>query len=219
MSQAQPINSEVLNRPLVVCGPSGTGKSTLLTKLFADHPGQFGFSVSHTTRNPRSGEENGKQYHFVTRDEFMERVGNGEFLEWAEFGGNCYGTTFAALTALYPRRCILDIELQGVLQLRSKASLQTPPLDPVYLFLAPPSIETLKARLSGRGTETDASIRKRLDAAKAEIEYALQGKHDVYIVNEDLKIAGDKLEKVAMGYQGWKDCGDKLPEFDVKELE
>ncbi|WWD09108.1 guanylate kinase [Kwoniella europaea PYCC6329] len=218
MSQT-PINPEVLNRPLVCCGPSGTGKSTLLNKLFSDHPGQFGFSVSHTTRNPRAGEENGREYHFVSREEFMRRVENGEFLEWAEFGGNCYGTTFAALTALHPKRCMLDIELQGVLQLRAKASQQTPPLNPVYLFLAPPTIAELKKRLSGRGTETDSSIRKRLDAAKKEIEYAQQGKHDIYIVNTDLKVAGDKLEKVAMGFEGWEGCGDKLPDFDVKELE
>lgn len=73
-----------------MCGPSGTGKSTLLGKLFKDHPGQFGFSISHTTRNPRAGEENGREYHFVTKDEFMKRVDNGEFLEWAQFGGNWY---------------------------------------------------------------------------------------------------------------------------------
>ena len=73
-----------------MCGPSGTGKSTLLGKLFKDHPGQFGFSISHTTRNPRAGEENGREYHFVTKDEFMKKVDNGEFLEWAQFGGNWY---------------------------------------------------------------------------------------------------------------------------------
>jgi len=73
-----------------MCGPSGTGKSTLLGKLFKDHPGQFGFSISHTTRNPRAGEENGREYHFVTKDEFMKRVDAGEFLEWAQFGGNWY---------------------------------------------------------------------------------------------------------------------------------
>jgi guanylate kinase len=73
-----------------MCGPSGTGKSTLLGKLFKDHPGQFGFSISHTTRNPRAGEENGREYHFVTKDEFMKRVEAGEFLEWAQFGGNWY---------------------------------------------------------------------------------------------------------------------------------
>ena len=74
----------------MICGPSGTGKSTLLTPIFKKHEDKFGFSVSHTTRKPRPGEEDGKAYHFVTREEFMRRVDNGEFLEWAEFGGNWY---------------------------------------------------------------------------------------------------------------------------------
>jgi guanylate kinase len=218
-----------------MCGPSGTGKSTLLGKLFKDHPGQFGFSISHTTRNPRAGEENGREYHFVTKDEFMKRVEAGEFLEWAQFGGNwyvcccghriklmiSYGTTFRALSELYPRRCILDIELQGVLQLKAKAPLQTPPLEPVFLFLSPPSVQELKSRLSGRGTETEESIRKRLDAAKKELEYAVDpsGGHDIVIVNDDLAVAGEKLEKVAMGYEGWEKCGDELPAFEIKHLD
>lgn len=74
----------------MICGPSGTGKSTLLKTLFESQPDTFGFSVSHTTRKPRPGEENGREYHFVTKEEFMEGVGKGEFLEWAEFGGNWY---------------------------------------------------------------------------------------------------------------------------------
>ncbi|ODN96544.1 guanylate kinase [Cryptococcus wingfieldii CBS 7118] len=216
---SQPINPAVINRPLVMCGPSGTGKSTLLKTLFVKHPGQFGFSISHTTRQPRAGEEDGRDYYFVTKEDFLARVGNGEFLEWAEFGGNCYGTTFAALTALHPRRCILDIELQGVLQLKAKAPLQEPPLSPVFLFVSPPSIPQLKERLSGRGTETEQSIRKRLDAAKAEVTYAQEGKHDVVIVNDDLKEAGRKLELVAMGYENWETCGDKLPALEVADLD
>ncbi|WVN88884.1 guanylate kinase [Cryptococcus depauperatus CBS 7841] len=216
---SKPILPAVISRPLVICGPSGTGKSTLLKALFEKHSGTFGFSVSHTTREPRTGEVNGREYHFVDRNEFMDRVDKGEFLEWAKFGGNCYGTTFAALTALHPRRCILDIELQGVLQLKAKAPLQTPPLEPVYLFLSPPSISQLKARLSGRGTETEASIQKRLDAAKSELKYAQEGKYDVYIVNDDIQVAGEKLEKVAMGWEDWETCGDKLPEMDNTELD
>ncbi|WVQ83918.1 guanylate kinase [Cryptococcus sp. DSM 104549] len=216
---SQPINPDVINRPLVICGPSGTGKSTLLKTLFANHPNTFGFSVSHTTRQPRAGEQDGKDYHFVAKEEFMARVENGEFLEWAQFGGNCYGTTFAALTALHPRRCILDIELQGVLQFMAKAPLQNPPLSPVFLFLSPPSIKDLRSRLTGRGTETDASIRKRLDAAKAELKYAKEGKYHVYVVNDDLEVAGGKLEKVAMGYEGWEGCGDVLPALELAELD
>ncbi|ORX35349.1 putative guanylate kinase [Kockovaella imperatae] len=219
MSSEHPINPDVVKRPLVICGPSGTGKSTVLTPILKAHPGTFGFSISHTTRSPRAGEENGREYHFVTKDEFMKRVENGEFLEWAQFGGNCYGTTFAALSSLAPKRCILDIELQGILQLREKAHLQTPPLDPVYLFIAPPSLTILKQRLKGRGTETEESMRKRLDAARAEIEFAMTGKHDIVIVNDNVEEARAKLEKVAMGYEGWQSCGDALPEFNIKDLD
>ena len=130
-----------------------------------------------------------------------------------------YGTTFAALTSLAPKRCILDIELQGILQLREKAHLQSPPLHPVYLFIAPPSLTILKERLKGRGTETEESMRKRLDAARAEVEFAMQGKHDIVVVNEDVEVARSKLENVAMGWQGWKSCGDALPQFDIKDLD
>ncbi|KAK1927797.1 P-loop containing nucleoside triphosphate hydrolase protein [Papiliotrema laurentii] len=218
-STTHTINPDVINRPLVICGPSGTGKSTLLTPLLAKYPDSFGFSVSHTTRAPRAGEVDGQHYHFVTKDEFMRRVENGEFLEWAQFGGNCYGTTFAALTALAPKRCILDIELQGVLQLRAKAPEQNPPISPVFLFLSPPDVATLKQRLAGRGTETPESIRKRLDAARAEIEYACNTGHDIVIVNDDVEVAKQQLEKIALGLEGWETCGDKLPALDVKDLD
>ncbi|KAL1411885.1 guanylate kinase [Vanrija albida] len=212
------VSPTVVDRPLVVCGPSGTGKSTLLKALFAKYPGEFGFSVSHTTRSPRAGEENGREYHFVSRDEFLQRVENGEFLEWAEFGGNCYGTTFAALRGLAPRRCILDIDLQGVKQLHVAGPKQAPPLEPVFLFLSPPSVGHLKDRLAGRGTETEESTRKRLAAAKAEIEHALTGAHDLVIVNDDVARAGALLEQVALGQDGWDKVGDDLPQLNVHEL-
>lgn len=133
--------------------------------------------------------------------------------------GLSYGTTFAALSALAPRRCILDIDLQGVLQLRRKASAQSPPLEPVYLFLSPPSVHELKSRLRGRGTETPESLQKRLGAAKKELQYAQQEGHDVVIVNRDLKEAGDKLERVAMGWEGWEGAGNALPKFELGELD
>ena len=123
------------------------------------------------------------------------------------------------MTALAPRRCILDIELQGVLQLRAKAHLQTPPLEPVFLFLSPPDVPTLRKRLAGRGTETEESIRKRLDAARAEIKYALETGHDIVIVNDDVEVSKAQLEKVALGLEGWETCGDKLPALDVSQLD
>lgn len=89
----------------------------------------------------------------------------------------------------------------------------------MYLFLSPPTLSALKSRLKGRGTETDESIRKRLDAARAEIEYAVKGGHDLVVVNESVEVAYGKLETVAMGWEGWEGVGDKLPEFDLKELD
>lgn len=102
------------HRPVVVSGPSGAGKSTLLKKLFAAHPGRFGFSVSHTTRNPRAGEENGREYHFVTRDDFKSLVADNGFIEHAEFGGNFYGTSIQAVKDIATKGqiCILDIEME-----------------------------------------------------------------------------------------------------------
>lgn len=127
-----------------------------------------------------------------------------------------YGTTFAALRALAPKRCVLDIDLQGVQQLQVKAPSQN--LEPVFLFLSPPSIPELKERLVGRGTETDDSMRKRLDAAVAEIEHAITGAHDIVIVNDDLERAGKALEAIALGAEGWEKAGDELPPLDVALL-
>ncbi|KAJ2442112.1 guanylate kinase, partial [Coemansia sp. RSA 2424] len=103
-------------KPLVVFGPSGTGKSTLLKRLFAEYPAEFGFSVSNTTRQPRAGETNGTDYHFLTRDQFIAAIERNEFIEHAEFSGNMYGTTVQAVkdVADSDRMCILDIDVQGV---------------------------------------------------------------------------------------------------------
>jgi guanylate kinase len=129
-----------------------------------------------------------------------------------------YGTTFAALRGMAPKRCILDIDLQGVKQLHLQGPKQSPPLAPVFLFLAPPSVAQLRTRLAGRGTETDESIAKRLAAAKAEIEHAFTGAHDLVIVNDDLERAGRLLEAIALGAPGWEKEGDALPELHVHEL-
>lgn len=117
-----------------------------------------------------------------------------------------------------PKRCILDIDLQGVKQLHLQGPKQEPPLKPVFLFLAPPSVPQLKDRLVGRGTETDATICKRLEAAKAEIEHAITGAHDLVIVNDDLDRAGKLLEAVALGSDGWEKIDDTLPHLDVDQL-
>ncbi|KAK7203084.1 P-loop containing nucleoside triphosphate hydrolase protein [Myxozyma melibiosi] len=169
-------------RPIVISGPSGTGKSTLLKRLFADYPDTFGFSVSHTTRKPRPGEVNGVAYHFVERPDFEKLIKENAFLEHAEFSGNYYGTSIKSVqdVAEKGKTCILDIDMQGVI------SVKKTDLNARFLFLAPPSLETLRARLEGRGTESPESVQKRMDQATKEMEFAKTGAHDKIIVNDNL---------------------------------
>ncbi|KAH8093755.1 guanylate kinase [Cristinia sonorae] len=194
-------------RPLVISGPSGVGKSSLLSRLFADYPDKFGFSVSHTTRSPRAGEINGKHYYFVSHDQFRNLIAENAFIEHAEFSGNCYGTSFMTVREVSGagRRCVLDIEAQGVRQIKATN------LNPVYLFISPPSMAALRDRLSGRGTETEASAAKRLATAQKEIAYAKEGAHDIVIVNDDLDRAYELLKSVALGEQI---TSDVLPPLD-----
>jgi len=199
-------------RPLVVFGPSGTGKSTLLKRLFGAYPDKFGFSISHTTRNPRAGEKDGREYHFVSRDQFLSLVDDGAFIENAQFSGNFYGTSVQAVreVANLGRRCILDIDAQGVRTIKA----EHPELHPVFLFIAPPSLDALKSRLVGRGTETEDAVRARLKAALEEIAY-VQGDPnvvDVIVVNDEVDRAYSTLEKVALGEDV---LGDKLPNFEA----
>ena len=115
-SGPNPIDTAALvsHRPIVISGPSGAGKSTILKRLFAEFPDRFGFSVSHTTRAPRAGEENGREYHFTTKEKFLELVEQGGFIEHAQFGGNHYGTSIRAVEEIAERGrvCILDIEME-----------------------------------------------------------------------------------------------------------
>ncbi|PYH81744.1 guanylate kinase [Aspergillus uvarum CBS 121591] len=177
-------------RPVVVSGPSGTGKSTLLKRLFADYPNTFGFSISHTTRSPRAGEQDGREYYFATKEDFLDLVSKNGFIEHAQFGGNHYGTSVQAVKniAEQGRICILDIEMEGVKQVKRTD------LNARFLFLAPPSVEELERRLRGRNTETEESLKKRLAQAKNELEYAKEpGAHDKIVVNDDLEKAYAEL--------------------------
>ncbi|KAI5292466.1 hypothetical protein KEM52_006336 [Ascosphaera acerosa] len=177
-------------RPVVLSGPSGTGKSTLLKKLFAEFPQTFGFSVSHTTRSPRPGEQDGREYYFTTREAFLDLVKADGFIEHAQFGGNYYGTSKQAVktVAEQQRICILDIEMEGVKQVKKSD------LNARFLFVAPPSEEELERRLRGRGTEDEESLQKRLAQAKNELEYAKQhGVHEKIVVNDDVDRAYQEM--------------------------
>uniref|UniRef100_A0A3Q3EH35 guanylate kinase n=1 Tax=Labrus bergylta TaxID=56723 RepID=A0A3Q3EH35_9LABR len=166
-------------RPVVLSGPSGAGKSTLLKKLMKEYDSVFGFSVSHTTRNPRPGEVNGKDYHFVTR----------------EFSGNMYGTSKAAVQDVQAKNliCILDIDMQGV------RSIKRTDLNPIYISIQPPSMEVLEHRLRDRKTESEESLQKRLHAARVDMEISKeQGLFDTVIVNDSLEEAHGQLKAVLL---------------------
>ncbi|XP_063057566.1 guanylate kinase 1b [Engraulis encrasicolus] len=182
-------------RPVVLSGPSGAGKSTLLKKLMKDYEGVFGFSVSHTTRNPRPGEEDGKDYHFTTREKMQEGIDNGDFIENAQFSGNMYGTCKSAIEDVQAQNliCILDVDIQGV------KNIKQTDLNPYYISIQPPSIEILEKRLRDRQTETEQSIQDRLAAARADTELSKEpGLFDMVIVNDDLEEAYSKLKSVLM---------------------
>ncbi|KAI5791369.1 P-loop containing nucleoside triphosphate hydrolase protein [Pyronema domesticum] len=189
--------SAISNPPVIVLsGPSGTGKSTLLKRLFADHPESFGFSVSHTTRGPRAGETDGVEYHFVTPEKFQELVAENAFIEHATFAGRSYGTSIAAVKDVTKqgRACILDIEMEGVKQVKNSD------LNAKFVFVQPPSVEELEKRLRGRGTETEEAIQKRLSAAIKELDFAaIPGTHDKIIINDDLERAYKELDDYIMG--------------------
>lgn len=198
-------------RPIVISGPSGTGKSTLLQKLFDEYPDKFGFSVSHTTRAPRPGEENGKAYHFVTKEQFEDLVSQNAFIENAKFSNNLYGTSIQAVkdVAKEGKQCILDIDSQGVKLIKANH----PSLDPLFVFLSPPSLSELRQRLSGRGTETPEAIATRLAASTTEIEYARTPEaYHAVVVNDDLTSAYERLKRCIVLGQ-WQEIGNAVPEM------
>ena len=175
-----------------MCGPSGVGKGTLINRLMADFPGRFGFSVSHTTRAPRPGEEDGVHYNFVQKADMEADIAAGKFLEYAHVHENIYGTSLAAVEAVAKkgRVCVLDIDVQGA-EIVKKSSL-----DAVFVFVSPPSMEELEARLRGRGTDKEESIQKRLANAAGEMaKTKVEGFFHAVIVNDDLDRAYGELKK------------------------
>tara|TARA_B100000614_G_scaffold115728_1_gene103953 strand:- start:454 stop:1104 length:651 start_codon:yes stop_codon:yes gene_type:complete len=176
-------------RLALLTGPSGVGKGTLVTRLLARHP-QLWLSVSATTRAPREGEQDGIHYFFHSRDSFEALVRAGGLLEWAEFAGNCYGTPRQPVMQRLQSgtSVLLEIELEGARQVRQNFP------EALQIFLAPPSVEELEHRIRGRGTESEASIQKRLERARTEL--AAQGEFDAVVVNDDLETALSELERL-----------------------
>ena len=172
---------------LVITGPSGVGKGTLIKGLLERVPG-LELAVSATTRKPREGEVNGVDYHFLSEADFDRRVAVGEFVEHAEYAGNRYGTLKSELSRP-ARGIVLEIDVQGARQVREALP------DAVLIFIEPPSFEALEGRLAGRASDQPEQIERRLAAAREEL--AAAGEFDHRIVNDDLEHALQELSKLA----------------------
>ena len=172
---------------IVISGPSGVGKGTVRSALFNMEGHDLVYSISMTTRKPREGEVDGREYYFVSRDEFEKNIADGKMLEYAEFVGNYYGTPLDKVNEQLEagNEVVLEIEVQGALQVRKKMK------DAVFIFIAPPTIDDLYKRLNRRGTECQEVINERCEKARKEITMAYM--YDYIVVNDTVENAADKI--------------------------
>ncbi|KAK7194700.1 guanylate kinase [Novymonas esmeraldas] len=185
-----------MNKPLnalVVCGPSGVGKGTLLGRLFREFPSRFAYSVSHTTRQPRQGEVNGREYHFTDRETIVKMRDNNEFLELCDVHGNFYGTSVAAVHSVQKdgKVCVIEIDVKGAQKLSSRTD---DALNAVYLFVTAPK-EELRKRILKRGADDEAMLQRRLETAESEYRF-LEEHPDFFaavLVNDELDAAYARL--------------------------
>jgi guanylate kinase len=180
-------------RTLVICGPSGVGKGTLIEKLIKEFPDKVGLSVSHTSRPPRINEIDGVHYHFVSKDFLCNDIKSGEikYLESAEVHSNIYGTRKDSVEAVHilNKVCILDVDIKGVQQIQSAK------FPAKHLFIAPPTINSLLERLRNRGTESEEQIRLRVGNVKKLMEEILEHKvFDEILVNDKFDETYEKLK-------------------------
>ncbi|XP_050228971.1 guanylate kinase 2-like [Mercurialis annua] len=201
-------------KPIVISGPSGVGKGTLIAMLMKEFPSMFGFSVSHTTRAPRAMEKDGVHYHFTERSVMEEEIKDVKFLEFASVHGNLYGTSIEAVEVVADagKRCILDIDVQGARSVKASS------LEAIFIFICPPSMDELEKRLRARGTEVEEQILKRLRNAKAEIEQGQSsGIFEHILYNDNLDKCYENLKKL-LGLDGTTVASQKsIQEINLPE--
>lgn len=188
---------------ILISGPSGTGKGTVCDLLRQKHP-EISYSISATTRQPRPGEQDGINYYFYTKEKFQEMIDQGQLLEWAEVYGNFYGT---------PKQKVLDRLDAGediLLEIDTQGALNVMKVMPegLFIFLLPPSLEELAARLKGRGTETEESLHRRLGAAVDEIKLAT--KYRYVVVNDKVEDAQETIAKIIEAEHHRSDLNESL---------
>ena len=188
---------------ILISGPSGTGKGTVCDLLRQKHP-EISYSISATTRQPRPGEQDGVNYYFYTKEKFQEMIDQGQLLEWAEVYGNFYGT---------PKQKVLDRLEAGediLLEIDTQGALNVMKVMPegLFIFLLPPSLEELAARLKGRGTETEESLHRRLGAAVDEIKLA--AKYRYVVVNDNVEDAQETIAKIIEAEHHRSDLNESL---------
>jgi len=192
---------------IVVSAPSGTGKSSICQRLLQACP-EIKFSVSYTSRPPRPNEVNGKDYYFISREEFQARIDQGEFVEWVENYGNLYGSSRKTMEAFLHdgHDLLLDIEPRGARKIKQKFK------GGIYVFVLPPSRDELLKRLEGRGFETDEVIQNRLDQAESELKEISW--YDYAIFNKDLETAVNQLISI---YRAEK-CKRSRLQHEIKQV-
>lgn len=175
---------------IVLSGPSGVGKGTVRKEIFDDPTTSYKYSISMTTRQMREGEVNGVDYFFKTKEEFEALIQEDQFIEYAEYVGNYYGTPvqYVKDTMAKGHDVFLEIEVEGAKQVRKKFP------DALFIFLAPPSLDHLKERLIGRGTETDEKIQSRVNEARKEVE--MMNLYDYVVVNDEVHLAKERIQSI-----------------------
>ena len=206
----------LLSKIIIITAPSGTGKTTINKRLVAELD-DLAFSVSHTTRKIRTGEENGVHYWYINKEEFKELIQKDRMLEWADVFGNLYGTGYSELERIKAlnKSLLLEIDVQGWESVTAKVS------DLCSIFILPPSLKELRSRLESRGTEAKDVIQKRFQTAEKEIQIGLGFEN--FIINDDLESTYQLIKNFLLGKgelpmstkDGRKHCHDLLAEFKL----